>query len=191
MNKAFTLMEIVIVMVIMGIITLMTMTLSGTQLQKLQRKTVKDTLLTEYQQRYSKNLTSSLFAGERYDTMKISFTQGASEIGFTYFQGETSLQGETSVIWSGSFQDKFVIQQILTNPEGSPSELKSVSSLALSLHPYEISCKFAEDSNIHKIVVVVNIQEQELYCFSLSDSLCRMTQVECKDAWKTSANPLL
>jgi prepilin-type N-terminal cleavage/methylation domain-containing protein len=74
--KAFTLIEIVIVVLIIGIITGMVMVLSGEQLRKLQWETVKQSILTEYQSRYSRNLTSSFFANERYEEMQISFKVG-------------------------------------------------------------------------------------------------------------------
>jgi hypothetical protein len=56
----------------------MVMLLSGEQLHKLQRESVKQNILTTYQSRYSKNLTSSFFANERYDEMQISFKGGES-----------------------------------------------------------------------------------------------------------------
>jgi hypothetical protein len=54
----------------------MVMALSGTQLQKLQWEGVKQHILNEHQSRYSKNLTSSFFANERYEEMHMSFNVG-------------------------------------------------------------------------------------------------------------------
>ncbi|MDR2541138.1 MAG: prepilin-type N-terminal cleavage/methylation domain-containing protein [Candidatus Peribacteria bacterium] len=73
--KAFTLMEMMIVLIIMGIITMMTMGITGEQLHKLQQKTVKEAMLTEYQTHYTKNLTSSRYAGTGYTQMITTFTK--------------------------------------------------------------------------------------------------------------------
>jgi len=54
----------------------MVMVLSGGQIQKLQWETVKQNILSEYQSRYSQNLTSSFFGGQRYDRMHIMFKVG-------------------------------------------------------------------------------------------------------------------
>ena len=57
-TKAFTLMEMVIVLFIVGVVVVIGAGLTGNQIQKLQYKTVKEQILSEYQIRYSKNLTS-------------------------------------------------------------------------------------------------------------------------------------
>ena len=114
--KAFTLIEILIVMVIIGIITGMVMLLSGEQLQKLQWETVKQNILSEYQSHYSKNLTSSFYANQRYGTMRIIFASGASSIGFEYFTGEDVPSYHSEVL-----QGDFVIEKIFTNPDNYSS----------------------------------------------------------------------
>jgi prepilin-type N-terminal cleavage/methylation domain-containing protein len=54
--SAFTLIEMVIVLVIMGILLLVTLNLSGEQIQKVKDKTVKESIIAEMQSRYSRNL---------------------------------------------------------------------------------------------------------------------------------------
>ncbi|MDR0282783.1 MAG: type II secretion system GspH family protein [Candidatus Peribacteria bacterium] len=73
--KAFTLTELMIVLVIMGIIVMMVMSLSGYHIQTLQQKVVKEKILSTYQSYYSRNLTSSYSAGERYETMHLDLVQ--------------------------------------------------------------------------------------------------------------------
>jgi prepilin-type N-terminal cleavage/methylation domain-containing protein len=52
----FTLLEMIIVLIIMGIMILVTLRLSGDQIQKVKDKTVKESILAEMQSRYSRNL---------------------------------------------------------------------------------------------------------------------------------------
>ena len=54
--KAFTLVEMTVVLLIMGILLMMTMSFSGAQIQKLENKSVKESIVTERQSRYSRNL---------------------------------------------------------------------------------------------------------------------------------------
>ena len=110
--KAFTLVEMLIVLLIMGVITMMTMGFTGNQLEKLQQKTIKEAMLTDYQSHYTKNLTSSRYAGKMYTEMEISFTSGDNKITYTYFFGDDNKLSET-------LSDKFQISRIYTNPDAS------------------------------------------------------------------------
>jgi prepilin-type N-terminal cleavage/methylation domain-containing protein len=53
---AFTLIEMLIVLIVMGIMLMVTLYLSGDQIQKVKDKTVKESILAEMQSRYSRNL---------------------------------------------------------------------------------------------------------------------------------------
>ena len=70
-SKAFSLIEMLIVLVIMWILLMMCIWMSGSQIQKIQNKTVKESILSEWQSRYSRNLGSSSFAWEHYDSMSV------------------------------------------------------------------------------------------------------------------------
>jgi prepilin-type N-terminal cleavage/methylation domain-containing protein len=168
-HKAFTLMEMIIVLVIMGIITLMIIGLTGTQLQKLQRKTVKDSLLTEYQNRYSKNLTSSVFAGKRYGQMIITFTQGSNEMKFAYLT-------ENTPIFTDTFLGDFQVASIITNPN-TLGNAQLTDTIDLKLQPYEIPCIIGE--GLDEVVLIITMKQQKKYAFSISNKSCRMREVKC------------
>jgi hypothetical protein len=57
----------------MGVIVLLFTGLTGNQVQRLQQKTEKEYILSEYQMHYSKNLTSSIYGGTGYNNLKVSF----------------------------------------------------------------------------------------------------------------------
>lgn len=178
--KAFTLMEMMIVLIIMGIITMMTMGITGDQLHKLQQKTVKESLLAEYQTHYTKNLTSSRYAGQVYTGMTITFSSGANQISFNYYNGvPTPYHTET-------FSDSFEIQKIYTNPDGQQDNLYPVSTLNLHFTPYQGNCKILNNDGqeIQKnIAFVLKIKEMKDYCFSISPQMCRMVEVPCEANW--------
>jgi type II secretory pathway pseudopilin PulG len=168
--KSFTLVEMVIVLLIMGIVTLMIMGLTGTQLQKLQRKTEKESLLTAYHNRYSKNLTSSFFAGEKYEKMQITFTSGDNTIRVDYFTGEQAFFTE-------NFQEDFQIERIITNPNAPGENIRSSDTVNLTLQPYEIPCTLGEE--LQEIILVIKMRKQKNYCFSIPSKSCRMREVAC------------
>ncbi|MDR0607689.1 MAG: type II secretion system GspH family protein [Candidatus Peribacteria bacterium] len=115
--KAFTLMEMLIVLIIMGIITMMTMGFTGDQLQKLQQKTVKEAMLSDYQSHYTKNLTSSRYAGQNYTGMTITFKSGSDTIQFEY------VQANNEGYHIETFSDTFELNKISTNPNGPQNNL--------------------------------------------------------------------
>ena len=82
--NAFTLIEMMIVLIIIWILLMSTVYLSWEQIQKVKDKTVKESILAEMQSRYSRNLWSSSFAGMIYDTMDITFSTWENKIDFTY-----------------------------------------------------------------------------------------------------------
>jgi prepilin-type N-terminal cleavage/methylation domain-containing protein len=168
MKKAFTLLEMILVLVIMGIITLMIMGLTGTQLQKLQQKTVKDTLLTAYQNRYSKNLTSSFFAGERYKKMTITFTSGSNEVQFAYFTGES-----TDAYFSDTFQGDFEVVGI-----SNGSDVQFQNEVRLDFQPYEIPCTINSGDNRNEAILLITMKQQKEYAFSISSKSCRMREIK-------------
>jgi type II secretory pathway pseudopilin PulG len=173
MKKSFTLFEMILVIVIVGIISLMIMRLTGSQLQKLQRKTEKDTLLTAYQNRYSKNLTSSLFLGTTYAMMQMTFATGANNIAIAYFTGEEQ------PFFTDSIQGDFQIEQIITNPN-VVGNVQTTDTLTLTLKPYEIPCTLEnKGNNLPEIILIIKMKKQKKYCFSISHKSCRMREVVC------------
>jgi prepilin-type N-terminal cleavage/methylation domain-containing protein len=56
LHYGFTLIEMLIVLIVMGILLIATLHLSVDQIQKVKDKTVKESILAEMQSRYSRNL---------------------------------------------------------------------------------------------------------------------------------------
>ena len=66
-HYAFTLIEMMIVLIIVWILLMATLYLSNEQIQKVKDKTVKEAILSEWQSRYSRNLWSSSIQWTIYD----------------------------------------------------------------------------------------------------------------------------
>ena len=109
--SAFTLIEMVIVLVIIGILLMATLYLSWDQIQKVRDKTVKESILAEMQSRYSRNLWSSSFAWKMYETMDVTFLEWTWHIDFKY----NLKDGGENEAKKNTFTDKFVIKYIINN----------------------------------------------------------------------------
>ncbi|MDR3169087.1 MAG: type II secretion system GspH family protein [Candidatus Peribacteria bacterium] len=175
--KAFTLMEMLIVLIIMGIITMMTMSFTSDQLSKLQRKTVKEAILTDYQSHYTKNLTSSRYAGQNYTGMRATLNSGSDTITFEYFTTT-----DNSLYHTETFKDKFIIASIISDPTANiPTKQKQIT---LRFSPYQGNCLIQRDTAnapLNQIALVFTIKEQKQYCFTISSQLCRMVEVPCEE----------
>ena len=171
-TKAFTLIEMVIVLLIMGVIVMLFASLTGNQIQRLHHKTVKEQILSSYQLQYSKNLTSSIFGGVSYETMKVTFTAGEDAVEFSY-----DTLGEP--LPSFSMREDFVRDRIITHPYSQMGERRTIPSVTLTMTPYHIACSIGE--TLSQIVLVAQIKEQDYTCFEISSKTCRMREVQCMD----------
>ena len=174
-RKAFTLVELVIVLVIIGIMLMASVYLSGEQIQKVKDKTVKESILAEMQSRYSRNLWSSSYAWKIYDTMEVSINKGENHIDFRYLSGE-------NVTRTGIFVDKFEIKSILPNLDGEVPNSTDDDSIILKYSPYNISCMIWE-SEYKNVVIIARVNDKRDYCLKISQKNCRMVEIseeKCK-----------
>ena len=169
MHYGFTLIEMIIVLIIMGIMLLVTLRLSGEQIQKVRDKTVKESILAEMQSRYSRNLWSSSIARNMYDTMNISMENNGSRIDFKYFYGDNQK-------WEDYFMDRFEIKYITNNyhfvwQPGNPIN----GEISLKYTPYKISCDIGGWNE--NLVMIVRVNDHKNYCFEINQKNCRLVVV--------------
>jgi prepilin-type N-terminal cleavage/methylation domain-containing protein len=202
--SAFTLIEMVIVLVIIGILLMATLYLSWDQIQKVRDKTVKESILAEMQSRYSRNLWSSSFAWKMYETMDVTFSWWENKIDFEYKaknneEGwENGENGENGENIKNTFTDKFEIKYITKNYYDSSIPLSGVNNIKLTYSPYQITCKiwgWEEEENQgenNNVVMIIRVNDSRDYCFEVQKKNCRlmeMSESKCKDLEnKSSAN---
>ena len=174
--KAFTLIEMVIVLIIIWIMLTATVFLSGEQIQKVKNKTVKESILAEMQSRYSRNLWSSSFAGEMYDSMDVTFSGWSNEIKFKYNTGDNGDWIENT------FKDRFEIKYITNDyvwwKNATP---EWVENIVLRYYPYKISCIIwdwvEDDGGNTNVVFVARVNDNKDYCFEINQKNCRLVEV--------------
>jgi len=167
-HYGFTLLEMVIVLIIMGIMILVTLRLSGDQIQKVKDKTVKESILAEMQSRYSRNLWSSSFGWEMYDTMTVDMKNGGNNIDFEYKYWD-------KVNYENTFMDKFEIKYIGVDYDFTWTPPATESELKLEYNPYKIACKIWDNKKSATIIVRVN--DNKNYCFEIKQKNCRLIEV--------------
>lgn len=163
-HKAFTLVEMIIVLIIMGILLMFTVGLSGQQIQKVRDKSVKESILAEMQTRYSRNLWSSSFAWEMYDNMVVKLAKWEGKIDFTY-------ESNGKDIIENTFSDHFEIKYLTFNSDSAGGE----NSVNIKYSPYKISCEIWENKN--NVVIVARVNDSKDYCFEIKQKNCRLTEI--------------
>jgi len=180
-HYAFTLIEMLIVLIVMGIMLMVTLYLSGDQIQKVKDKTVKESILAEMQSRYSRNLWSSSFAGTIYDHMDVTFSWWSNEISFSYYTGNNS-EESSEPFFTNQFIDKYTIRYITPNYDFNETPQEQISSITLQYNPYKISCKIW-DEGYDNIIMVTRVNDSRDYCFEINQKNCRLIEVseeKCK-----------
>ena len=169
--SAFTLIEMVIVLVIMGILLMTTIFLSGDQIQKVKNKAVKESILAEMQSRYSRNLWSSSFAGKMYSSLEVSLNTGDNQILFDY------KDSTWSIIIDNKFTDRFEIRYIVLNYSGQAEPLPETWNIVLRYTPYKISCEIWDNDENSNAVIVTRVNDNQDYCFEINQKNCRLIEV--------------
>ena len=175
-KNAFTLIEMLIVLIIMWILLMFTAFLSWEQIQKVKNKSVKESILSEWQSRYSKNLWSSSYAWIMYTNMDISIASGDNKFDFNYAGNDTWI--------NNSFTDKFSIRSIVTDDwDGVRGNIKEQESITVRFHPYQMYCEWwnvdsqwnIDTSNMKDtLIIVARINNHKYYCFEIEKNNCRL-----------------
>lgn len=182
--SAFTLIEMVIVLVIIGILLMSTLYFTGEQIQKVRDKTVKESILAEWQSRFSRNLWSSSYGWKMYDHLDISLASGDNKITFDYIPKNS---GDTGV--NNEFTDRFVISNIIINPSDT-SNFSYSENMTFRYRPYQISCEWWDKDNKsdnintwsmnNSLLFIARVNDSRDYCFEIQKKNCRLMEVSAE-----------
>lgn len=166
--KAFTLVEMLLVMVIMGFILMMGCYFSNGQLQEIQTKTVKEDLLSTYQSYYLKNLFTSVYHNQKYSHLNIEFSPDENQISFSFSGGKN--EEDNTEIYKPDF----------TMKTATISWTDNSSWFTVQLTPYTLWCVFSGDIKTWSAFVTVEMQNEKKYCFEISTQTCRIKEKACE-----------
>ena len=177
-KRGFTLIEMVIVLIIMWILLMVTIALSGDQIQKIKNKAIKESILAEWQSHYSRNLWSSSFAWNIYDTMQVNIEKGSNQIDFVYIQKD---ENENHKQKNVKFTDKFEIKYITKNYYSNVSDPELIMGTGISLQykPYQMYCHiwWENENSADNLVLIMTVDNNRDYCFEIQRQNCRLLEM--------------
>ena len=154
--------------------------LSWEQIQKVKDKSVKESIVSERQSRYSRNLWSSSYAWIMYKNMDISIESGNNHFDFSY-------SGINNTWIANSFTDRFHVTSIILNDwDAITSKIKRVENIVIRYHPYQMYCErgnLDSDWNINtwgmedKLIIITHVNESKDYCFEIDNNNCRLYEI--------------
>ena len=171
-KRAFTLLEIIIVIIIIGILMAATMRFGGGRVSFLNNKNVKEQFVSNYDQLYSDNMLSSYHLGEIYTTLNIDFVSWSSWFDYTYIKHDGSeISTDFSMIEAGSY---FIKKIEVWGHERDELNIEFI--------PYVLGCVINDETDetneTANIEVIANSDKS--YCFEIDSNNCRLDRISCE-----------
>lgn len=166
--RGFTLMEILVVIVIIGILMTMVFRFGGDRLQLLQMQTTKETIVGFREEVINANRTSSYIAEQNYQTVDVIFTTQTSQMTANYI----STTG--AVIYSDQSKPFANAFWTIVDPAGA-------ETLTLRYTPYKLGCAIDVDgqSQEQALLTFQALGNTKTYCFAILAQTCMVQEVAC------------
>jgi len=158
MKKAFTLIELIVVICILSILFGIGMNFGNNRIVELKAQTMKERFVSTYTSLVDQRLISSYQANTRYSRLTISFASGI----VSSFDGRVT----TSLL-------PFVQGMQLS---GLSLDWLPVKELNLVAKPYQLPCSFSSSGDKLSFRL---ISRGAQYCFSIDSATCRLREYAC------------
>lgn len=163
MKKGFTLIEMLIVLVIIGILMTATMRFGSGRIVNLKAQSLKEQFVGYYNELYSQNLISSFRDGKKYQKLIIDF-----ETGMSYQIDQESLIREPK------FSSIKFIELMLDS--------QRIDKIYLNLTPYILWCPMVSSQwhtgDIFSFQLYV-LENGKKYCFEIKTETCKLVETRC------------
>jgi len=173
MKKWFTLIEMLLVLVLIGIITTMTMKFWSKRIQQLRYQSSKSIFVNTYEQLRSSLLSSRFYNTGEIQKFTLQLQSWSGQLNYFY-----SLKNGGTIYQHTPIDPDITIQNIhLFNSD------KILNSVAIIMHPYMLNCNF-EHSNSPKWTLSFELSiknHKKRYCFIIPSSSCKIIEQKCDD----------
>jgi len=164
MKKGFTLIEMMIVLVIIGVLMAATMRFGSNRITDLKAQSIKEQFVGYYNEIYGQNMTSSFRDGKKYQQLIVSLESG---------------------MWYQIDQGPFVVEpklSALTFRELMLDDQKT-DRINLTFVPYKLWCPITSspwttwDVFTFQVYVPENGKQ---YCFEIASETCKLIEQRCE-----------
>jgi len=165
MKKAFTLLEMAIVLLVIWILMAATMRFGSGRIVDLKAQSIKEQFVWYYNELYSQNMTSSFRDGQKYEKMTI-------------------------VLWETVYYRLDAVDKVDTKkPEFTLSNLRfesewnSFDTAQLIFLLYKLWCDIMDnDESWEKLYFDLIVPENgKQYCFEIPSETCKLIETRCAD----------
>jgi len=163
MKKGFTLLEMVIVLLIIGILMAATMRFWSNRIVDLKSQSIKEQFVGYYNDLYGQNMTSSFRDGKKYDMLTVVMTT------WIYYVVDGVPKVDTIL-------PKFEIKNLRFFTGGTV-----FSTASLSLVPYHLWCVIAHGTDTWAVLYFdfVVPENGKKYCFEIKSETCKLVEQHC------------
>lgn len=167
LKKGFTLLEMLIVTVIIGILLTMGMGLSRSSLEKLKVKSVSEEFAGFFDTIFLQVNASNYQNGLAYTGIELSLQTGANQIWYTY-------QLENSEFLTWVFAWNFEIT-------GLSGDQATLEKAMVKYKPFTPACELlAGEKSFDQLSFSVRPRGREEACFKLEKAYCKLQALPCK-----------
>lgn len=182
MNKKwFTLIEMLIVIVIIGILLTLSMRISWDRIQVLKTKSVWEQVVYNYNNLYVKNLLTNYYGQEMYENMIIRFSKWDTKLNY-YYDIYSDSESDNDPWLSEIVQWwKYEVENVYFDWNKTIGD-----SAYLIFEPYKIWCFLSNDytdyegPSYKKLDIELLVNTNKKYCFEISSDLCKLKVIDCK-----------
>ena len=174
----FTLIEIIIVVIIIGVLMLMWLGFNQSQLKSLKSNTTVEQVKSDFDAFFLQVINSSSYQGKIYDEATLTLTKWENEpIKYAFSQSsldfsKTEEQSQTSSFFSPQNWN-FQITKL-------DVDWLEKDQINLTYKPYQLACSLQGQEGNHEISFTLLPKWWNEICFSMQTAYCRIEPVACK-----------
>ncbi len=175
-KKAFTLMELLIVIFIMSLFLWLSMGIWVKQLNNFKLNNIKENFIWFYNNIYNNILTSNYYKWKKINIFTISFNSNTGNI----FYYETWYKWLENINYnSKKLSLKTKINNIYSN------NTNNIKSFFIELSPYTLWCNIMVNwKKIKEIYFsLINEKFNKNYCFYIKDKNCILEEIKCINSY--------
>lgn len=171
--KAFTLIELIIVIVIISVLMAATMRFGWDRIRLLNNKNIQEQFLSSFSSLQAENNMTNYHLGKNYQELKINFLLWEKFFSYSYHNQDSILDSKTtSIEWWNYKISKIILDW---------NVLKEANIL---MKPYTLWCTITNNdgsSSWKNLKLWILVNDNKEYCFSIESNNCKIKTIFCSE----------